>query len=75
MCRSFLFSTLTHQTPLALVTAHVLPPEEGERGGELKGGGLGIKVATFPGEIQGCGIVKTSEHVKTMGLLPGDRYN
>ena len=34
---------------------------------------VGIKVATAPGDIRGCVIVKANEHVQTVGLQPGDR--
>lgn len=78
MFRSSLYSILAHSSPHSLITVHILSPsKEDDDGEEIEEmavkPGVGIKVATFPGEIRGCVIVKADDHVQAMGLLPGDR--
>ena len=41
---------------------------------EGEGVGVGIKVATFPGEVRGCVIVQLEEHLDSTELLAGDRF-
>ena len=80
-----MYTCFAHQPRHSLITAHILPPDkddeeeqetekEKEEGEARANEDVGIKVTTFPGEIQGCVIVHTDEHVETHGLLAGDRF-
>lgn len=65
--RSSLYAAVAHQPPHSLITAQISPPPEGA-------GGVGIRVATFPGEVMGCVIVQLEEHMDNSELLAGDRF-
>lgn len=68
--RSSLYSAMAHQPLQSIIAAQIFPPP-----GRLEGAeGVGIKVATFPGEVMGCVIVQLEEHMDNTELLAGDRF-
>lgn len=66
--RSSLYSAIAHQPLHSLIAAQISGPSP--EGAE----GMGIKVATFPGEVMGCVIVQLEEHLDSTELLAGDRF-